>query len=854
MSPDPEQTQGPSGDDSRGDGDETLDEIILAYLSAGVEARGDRAAWIRKHPGHAAALADFFEGEGLIPAADGWDSPGDTLAFGRVPDPVAINQMFGPYAILGVLGRGGMGVVYRAWQASLGRFIAIKMLGGSFRPGSSEARRFRAEADAIAGLDDPGIVKIHDVGEVDGRAYFTMELIVGGSLDRQLGRFRGDSRAGAALVADAARAVHHAHLRGILHRDLKPSNLLLGGGDRPIVSDFGLARRIEGDSDLTETGAILGSPRYMAPESIDARPSSITTAVDVYGLGAILYAVLTGEPPFGGKNPAETLAMVRDEAPRPPRSVNPSVPRDLETICLKCLAKAPGDRYASAEALAEDLGRWSSGEAILGRRVGPAAKLVGWARRKPALAALALALGVATALGLGGVLWQWREAVAAREALERSLYASLITLADRELNAGEVALARTLLDRCPPARRGWEWHYLRNGRRIASTGPVEDRAAVFDLAYSPDGRKVALPGDRQGDGRDPDGRPGGEPRRLEPAGPPGVGGQDRPRPDRQAGRLGQLLGRGRRLRLGDRHARLDVLAEADRGLLEPRLLARRPGPRRRPAGRDRPARRRHRRPARQARRPQGPGLRPELPPRRSPARLGRRRRLGDRLGPRLADGPAHDPRGEPTADQGALLQPRRGPARRRDRRRHRRHLGRRDRPGAGQEPRPRRQGQADHLRPDRPPLRLGGGRRPDQDLGRRARRRAPGDPRFRPAPRRARLQPRRPRALLGRADPPHPRRPAAREPPAGPGRLPRRPRCAGDRPGLRPGRLADGDGLARPDHPDPRRPDRPRPRPADRPRGGPGMPGVRPRRPRARLGRVGPIRPGLGPPDRPGRG
>ena len=485
-------TEGSSPDDTASRGDATLDEIILSYLASGDRGPEIRREWIGRYPGHAAALAEFFQGEGVFPSLERGDSPEDTLSFLTPAVPVRTGTIFGPYLIVDVLGKGGMGVVYRAWQGSPRRFVALKMISGGFRHSSPEARRFRAEADAIAKLDDPGIVTIHEVGEVNGRAYFTMDLIAGRSLDHHLGRFRGDLRASAGLVALAARAVHHAHLRGLLHRDLKPSNILLGQNDRPIVSDFGLARRIDGDSDLTETGAILGSPRYMAPESIDLGSGSITTAVDVYGLGAILYALLTGEPPFGGKNPAETLEQVRHQAPRAPRSINPAVPRDLETVCLKCLAKSPGGRYPSAEALAEDLDRWASGRPILGRRVGLAERLVGWSRRRPAQAAMASALVAAIVLGMGGIIWQWRRAVAAREALEESLYASLITLADRELNTGEIGLARTLLERCQPARRGWEWLYLRANRPLSTTRAAQAGSVVFDMAYGPRGESFAL--------------------------------------------------------------------------------------------------------------------------------------------------------------------------------------------------------------------------------------------------------------------------------------------------------------------------------------------------------------------------
>ncbi len=213
--------------------------------------------------------------------------------------------------------------------------------------------------------------------------------------------------------------MHHAHQRGILHRDLKPANILLDEHGEPYVTDFGLAKRVQGDSELTHSGAIMGTPAYMAPEQASGRRGAVTTASDVYGLGAILYALLTGRAPFGGDSVDETLEQVRSAPPSPPAKINPRTPRDLEVICLKCLEKEPARRYASAQALADDLGRYLAGEPILARPVPRYERVVKWARRRPTIAALLGMVTLVTALGLGGVLWQWRAALLARHHAER---------------------------------------------------------------------------------------------------------------------------------------------------------------------------------------------------------------------------------------------------------------------------------------------------------------------------------------------------------------------------------------------------------------------------------------------------
>jgi tetratricopeptide (TPR) repeat protein len=313
-------------------------------------------------------------------------------------------RYFGDYEILKELGRGGMGVVYQARQVSLNRPVALKMVKAGLLAGDDDLRRFRNEAEAVALLDHPGIVPVYEVGEHQGQHYFSMKLLQGGSLVPRLPRYQDDPRAAALLVAEAAEAVAHAHMRGILHRDLKPANILVDDAGHPHVTDFGLAKKVEADVELTQSGAILGTPAYMSPEQASGRRGSITTATDVYGLGAVLYALLTGKAPFGGDSLAETLDAVRNTPPEPPTRTNAKVPRDLETICLKCLDKDPRRRYPHAQALADDLRAWLDSRPITARRVGPAERAWLWCKRSPAIAGLTTAVALAVVGGTAAVI------------------------------------------------------------------------------------------------------------------------------------------------------------------------------------------------------------------------------------------------------------------------------------------------------------------------------------------------------------------------------------------------------------------------------------------------------------------
>jgi tetratricopeptide (TPR) repeat protein len=302
------------------------------------------------------------------------------------------------YEIHGVLGRGGMGVVYRARQVSLKRLVALKMVLAGPLAGPAELARFRAEAEAVARLQHPNIVQIHEVGEHQGGPFFSLEYVDGGSLAQKLRGGPLPGRQAAELVETLARAVHHAHQRGVVHRDLKPANVLLLADGTPKVTDFGLAKRLEGDAGQTQSGAVMGTPSYMAPEQAAGKVKEVGPLADVYALGAILYECLTGRPPFRGDTLMATLQQVLTEEPVPPSRLQPRVHRDLETICLKCLRKDPRQRYPSAVAVAEDLARFGAGEAVLARREGLAGRLWRRVRRSPVIAASVLAAVVVIAV------------------------------------------------------------------------------------------------------------------------------------------------------------------------------------------------------------------------------------------------------------------------------------------------------------------------------------------------------------------------------------------------------------------------------------------------------------------------
>jgi WD40 repeat protein/tRNA A-37 threonylcarbamoyl transferase component Bud32 len=443
------------------------------------------------------------------------------------------------YEIEGVLGRGGMGVVCRARNTRLNRTVALKMILG--RPGSVELMRFRAEAEAMAAVRHPHVAQVYEVGEADGRPFLTMELLAGGTLADNFTAKRDRSPAAHAdIVRKVVTGVAAAHAQGIVHRDLKPGNVLLDESGEPKVTDFGLAKRDAG-TDLTATGAVMGTPAYMAPEQADGNTKFVGPSADVWSLGVILYEALTGSRPFTATDTRAVLAQVLTADPVPPRNLVPSIPRDLELICLKCLAKAPHERYPTAAELADDLERYSRGEPISVRPLGRADRAVRWIRRHPAEAGLlaAVAVAVLALAGVGialvyqdkleiangeltiardqlqnansGLVLTNKELAEAKTKLEgtqaklaqalqreqKSRSFNRVTLAFTEWQKNDPARARQYLGECPAEFRGWEWNYvnrllspLQAGIKTGHTG------LVGPLAVSPDGKTLAtgMPG------------------------------------------------------------------------------------------------------------------------------------------------------------------------------------------------------------------------------------------------------------------------------------------------------------------------------------------------------------------------
>jgi WD40 repeat protein/tRNA A-37 threonylcarbamoyl transferase component Bud32 len=535
---------------SRTTGDESafeqrLNEVIAAYLEAReAGAEPDRQAILRGEPELAAELTAFFANQdhlarlaGPFPArGDDRQDQGEPAiltypVLRDVPDetraawdsPTNPVRYFGDYELLEEIAQGGMGLVYKARQVSLNRTLALKMIRAGRLATAEDLLRFRLEAKAAAHLDHPGIVPIYEVGEHEGHHYFSMKLIEGGNLASRVQQFAADPRASARLIGLVARAVHYAHQRGILHRDLKPANILLSSGpdeplDRvePLVTDFGLAKRFEAaeSGGPTSSGSIVGTPCYMAPEQAEGRREAVTTAADVHALGAILYELLAGRPPFRGETVLETLRQVREQEPVRPRAISRRVPRDLETIVLKCLEKRPSERYASAQALSDDLGRWSAGLPILARPATPVERLWKWARRRPAAASL-IGLGtltvLATLLAVRGHLSATRLRTdvgrvelardqAVRERIQAELelahreeeaYFKLLIAAEQAWQRDDPDRADALLEQCASSQRRWEWHHLRRRFHSELQTLKGHNGFLCAAAFTPEGEEVA---------------------------------------------------------------------------------------------------------------------------------------------------------------------------------------------------------------------------------------------------------------------------------------------------------------------------------------------------------------------------
>ncbi len=396
-----------------------LDQIIADYLSAEEAGNAlDRDALLREHPEHAADLALFFadhdgmrqvrvglpgaalSGPNLTPDSDrsvpaaqaprrDTDRDQVTIEFRPSAKPSSCEQppLFGDFELLEEIARGGMGIVYRARQRSLNRIVALKMILAGQLASAEDVQRFRKEAEAAANLEHSNIVPIYEIGERSGHHYYAMAYIDGHSLATRLEDGPMPPREAARCVKVLAGAIAYAHRRGVIHRDLKPSNVLLDRSGEPKIMDFGLAKLIDSGDALTVTGQIVGTPSYMAPEQASGNAREVREQADIYSLGAVLYAMLTGEPPFRGENRVETLLQVLHQDPRPARAINPRIPRDLDTICMKCLEKDPSHRYASAAELSADLGRFLIGEPVHARPLSIRRRVKRWARREPGVAA-----------------------------------------------------------------------------------------------------------------------------------------------------------------------------------------------------------------------------------------------------------------------------------------------------------------------------------------------------------------------------------------------------------------------------------------------------------------------------------
>jgi eukaryotic-like serine/threonine-protein kinase len=378
-----------------------LDRVIAAYLHELETGRSPVPAdWIERHPEHAAELAEFFNNLDRFGSFLGLDEhvdPDATVAHGVATEAPGDTNRFGEYELLGEVGRGAMGVVFKARQVGANLVVALKQLPVGRLAGADAVARFRHEVENASGLSHPHIVPIYHVGEQDGRPFYTMALIQGGSLDGRIDKYRADPRATAMLVAKVARAVHHAHQRRLLHRDLKPGNILIDDAGEPHVADFGLSMRLDATG-AAAGGPMAGSVPWMAPETI--RGAALTTAVDVWALGVILYELLTGNRPFGGTERSQVCQAIASTDPPSPRTVNPRLSRDLDAICMRALAKDPDNRYESASALALDLERWLADEPVRARRTGPVERLVKWSRRHPAAAGVASFLAVLVVAGV----------------------------------------------------------------------------------------------------------------------------------------------------------------------------------------------------------------------------------------------------------------------------------------------------------------------------------------------------------------------------------------------------------------------------------------------------------------------
>jgi eukaryotic-like serine/threonine-protein kinase len=443
------------------------------------------------------ALESALKGEAEA-VVTGGSAPAEAGSINALSAAAMAGQRFGDYELLEEISRGGMGVVFRARQVSLDRLVAIKMLLFGPLASTEVVQRFRTEAAAAASLQHPNIVAIHEVGIHEKQHFFVMDYVAGRSLADIVRDGPLEPKRAAHYVKKIAEAIHYAHDKGILHRDLKPSNVLIDEDDQPRVTDFGLAKRLEKETELTLSGQVLGSPSYMPPEQAAAHRGVVGKRSDVYSLGAILYHLLTGRAPFVASSVAETLAQVQTADPVSPTILNPHLPGDLKTICLRCLEKEPGRRYQTAQELGQDLGHFLNGETIMARSVGPAGKTWRWCQRKPVVAALSAAVVMVFLLGFAGVAWQAQRATQARDLAQGRLYAAQMKLAHGAIREGKtggsLAMLRTLEPRAGERDfRGFDWRYLYGLCLDSPSEVLATNAFGFkSVDFSPDGRKVAV--------------------------------------------------------------------------------------------------------------------------------------------------------------------------------------------------------------------------------------------------------------------------------------------------------------------------------------------------------------------------
>lgn len=512
--------------------EQQLDAIIAAYYRA-VEAGEciDQKDFIAKYPEVQKELSDFFADLGMLNAASPQDQHDPALEptiTAVVSDGKALNagaqvRYFGAYEILEELGSGGMGVVYKARHSRLRKLVALKMIRARELATENEVRMFEAEARAAAKLDHPNIVAVHEVGVHADQHFYSMDYVVGGSLSRLHRDEPVQARHAAELVRQLAEAIHYAHGRGIVHRDLKPANILLTSDGVPRITDFGLAKRIWADEDsvarsMTETGQILGTAGYMSPEQAEGKTRLVGPPADIYALGAVLYALLTSRAPFVGESQADTIRQVIHREPVSPRVLNPTLPRDIETICLKCLSKERHARYGTAQLLAEDLSAFLDGRPIVARPLGYVGRTVKLVRRHQMVSALLMLLGFSMIAGSAFSIYfavesqqQSIQTQKAKENVEaakketdnllarttelfqesqRQLYQVRLAAATNEWASGSPLMARTNLAACPENFRSWEYYAL--ARLLTSDSTVlADDASYPAMAVSSDGQLVA---------------------------------------------------------------------------------------------------------------------------------------------------------------------------------------------------------------------------------------------------------------------------------------------------------------------------------------------------------------------------